>query len=70
MRGGSSACGLRLSEGTHLEVSSVDSGRMLLHVHGKAGKDRYVPLADKTLQILRQYWSTHRSPHWLFPAHV
>ncbi len=31
-------------------------------------KDRYVPLPAPTLQLLRAYWRTHRSPLWLFPA--
>lgn len=64
------ACGLRLTEGARLQVADVDSSRMLLHVHGKAGKDRYVPLPDRTLEILREHWRTHRSPQWLFPAPV
>jgi len=29
------ACGLRLLEGAHLQVSDVDSTRMVLHIHGK-----------------------------------
>ena len=37
------ACGLRLLEGTHLQVPDVDSARLLLHIHGKSKKDRYVP---------------------------
>jgi site-specific recombinase XerD len=62
-------CGLRLREGTHLQVRDIDSDRMVVHVrHGKRGKDRYVPLPDCTLEMLRQYWSTHRHPQWLFPA--
>ena len=41
------ACGLRLQEGLHLQVSHIDGGRQLLHVcHGKGGKDRYVPLPE------------------------
>ena len=64
------ACGLRLLEGARLQVPDVDSSRMLLHIHGKAGKDRYVPLPVKTLDILRNHWRTHRSPQWLFPAPV
>ena len=42
---------------------------MMLHVrHGKGGKDRYVPLPQPTLEMLRQYWKTHRNPVWLFPS--
>lgn len=63
------SCGLRLLEGTHLQVADIDSARMMVHVrHGKGGKDRYVPLPESTLQILRQYWKSHRNPVWLFPA--
>lgn len=62
------ACGLRLLEGTRLQVPDVDSARMLLHIHGKSKQDRYVPLAEATLQLLRAHWRTHRSPLWLFPA--
>ncbi len=62
------ACGLRLLEGARLQVPDVDSGRMLLHIHGKSKKDRYVPLPAPTLELLRAYWRTHRSPLWLFPA--
>jgi integrase/recombinase XerD len=64
------ACGLRLLEGARLQVADVDGDRRLLHVHGKSRKDRYVPLPDKTLSLLRHHWRTHRSPEWLFPAHV
>jgi len=62
------ACGLRLLEGAHLQVADVDSARMLLHIHGKGKKDRYVPLPEPILQVLRAHWRTHRSPTWLFPA--
>jgi len=62
------SCGLRLQEGTHLQVPAVDSARMLLHIHGKGKQDRFVPLPQATLQLLRAHWRTHRSPLWLFPA--
>jgi len=61
--------GLRLGEGLHLQVGDIDSARMLVHVHrGKGAKDRYVPLPSRTLNVLREYWATHRHPQWLFPA--
>jgi len=63
------ACGLRLGEGVRLTVSDIDSSRMLLAVRGgKGSKDRYVPLPQVTLDLLRQHWTTHRHPRWLFPA--
>jgi integrase/recombinase XerD len=63
------ACGLRLQEGTHLQVADLDSARLMIHVrHGKGAKDRYVPLPPRTLELLRQYWVTHRNPRWLFPS--
>jgi site-specific recombinase XerD len=62
------SCGLRLLEGARLQVSSIDSARMLLHIHGKGKRDRYVPLPEATLHMLREFWKTHRSPQWLFPA--
>ena len=62
------SCGLRLLEGCQLHVSDIDSARMLLHIQGKGKKDRYVPLPEPTLQLLRAHWRTHRSPLWVFPA--
>ena len=63
------SCGLRLQEGTNLRVADIDSARMMIHVrHGKGAKDRYVPLPERTLQLLRHYWQQHRNPLLLFPA--
>ncbi|MBK9709508.1 MAG: site-specific integrase [Acidobacteria bacterium] len=63
------ACGLRLQEGIRLAVPDIDSARMMIHVrHGKGNKDRYVPLPQRTLKLLRDYWSTHRHPVLIFPA--
>jgi site-specific recombinase XerD len=61
--------GLRLQEGLNLQVGDIDSARMVVHVHrGKGAKDRFIPLPLRTLTILRQHWSTHHNPLWLFPA--
>jgi integrase/recombinase XerD len=63
------ACGLRLQEALHLEVSDIDSQRMMIHVHrGKGAKDRFVPLPQATLNILRTHWRAHRNPQLIFPA--
>ncbi len=63
------SCGLRLSEGLNLEVGDIDSKRMFLHIRGgKGNKDRYVPLPQRTLELLRQLWRSHRHSRFLFPA--
>jgi len=63
------ACGLRLREGTQLQVLDIDSQRMLVRVRqGKGGKDRFVPLAPRVLELLRAYWQRQRPRPWLFPA--
>ena len=64
-------CGLRLLEGVRLQVKDIDGGRRLLHIcQGKGNKDRYVPLPDACLKMLRQHWLTHRNTVWLFPSPV
>jgi site-specific recombinase XerD len=61
--------GLRMQEGLNLQVGDIDAARGMVHVHrGKGAKDRYVPLPTATLQLLRQYWLTHRHRRLLFPA--
>jgi len=62
------SCGLRLLEGATLEIPQIDSALMQLHIHGKGGSDRYVPLPEGTLLMLRGFWRTHRAPILLFPA--
>ncbi len=59
---------LRLQEGCSLQIADLDTARMLLRVGGKGNQQRLVPLAQKTLQRLRELWPSHRSPVWLFPA--
>lgn len=63
------SCGLRLLEGVRLQVSQIDSSRMALHIRqGKGHRDRYVPLPERTLGLLREHWLRHRNPVWLFPS--
>ena len=62
-------CGLRISEGISLEVTDIDSRRMVIHVrNGKGRKDRYVPLGENLLEQLRDYWRIHKPSRFLFPG--
>ncbi len=63
------ACGLRLLEGVRMPVAGIDGERKQVQVRaGKGNKDRYVPLPEVTLKMLRQHWLTHRNREWLFPV--
>jgi site-specific recombinase XerD len=62
---------MRLSELCRLQVRDIDShaDRMCIHVvQGKGGKDRYVPLADDVLEVLRAWWRSARPRMWIFPG--
>jgi len=62
------ACGLRLEDVSNLEVTHIDSRRMVIHVHqGKGQKDRLVPLSERLLTELRGYWRRYQPARWLFP---
>lgn len=61
--------GLRLGETLNLQVGDIDKARMKVHVRlGKGKKDRFVTLPEASVQVMRQYWATHRHPRFLFPA--
>ena len=60
--------GLRLGEGLRLQVGDIDAARARVHVRdAKGNKDRFVPLAQATLDVLRRFWQVHRNPVLLFP---
>jgi site-specific recombinase XerD len=65
------ATGARRAELTHLQVSDIDSQRMVIHIRGGKGrKDRDVMLSPKLLEELRAHWCRlRRKPSsWLFPG--
>jgi site-specific recombinase XerD len=63
------AAGLRISEAVRLQLTDIDSQRMVLRVEqGKGQKDRYVMLSPKLLELLRAWWKVARPRPWLFPG--
>jgi site-specific recombinase XerD len=64
------ATGLRVSELGQLQVTDIDSARMVLRVRqGKGQQDRYVMLSPKLLPLLRPYWQQEKPRPWLFPGY-
>ena len=59
--------GLRVSEIINLKISDIDSKRMLIKiVQSKGKKDRYVPLSEGMLGLLRSYIKKCRPKEYLF----
>tara|TARA_R110000850_G_scaffold277151_1_gene424872 strand:- start:59283 stop:60086 length:804 start_codon:yes stop_codon:yes gene_type:complete len=59
--------GLRVSEVINLKIEDIDSGRMLIHVrNAKGNKDRFVPLSQPILKLLRDYVRQYRPVEFLF----
>ena len=59
--------GLRVSEVCNLKISDIDSKRMIIMVkNGKGKKDRIVPLTEKILLLLREYYKQYRPKEYLF----
>ena len=62
--------GLRISEVASLKVSDILSKEHKIHIIGKGNKERYVPLPDFTLKLLRLYWLQNKdniTNDYLFP---
>lgn len=63
--------GLRISEVAKLKVSDIKSVEHKIRVIGKGNKERYVPLPNITLKLLRIYWKQNKDKivdDYLFPG--
>ncbi|UII75180.1 site-specific integrase [Flagellimonas sp. HMM57] len=59
--------GLRVGELIALKINDIDSSRMVLHIKlGKGGKDRIVPLSERVLHMLREYYKEYAPSNYLF----
>ena len=62
---------VRRSELCRLQVSDIDSQRMMIRIHqGKGRRDRDVPLSPKLLETLRVYWCWRKPKTYLFPGTI
>ena len=64
--------GLRVSEATHLHYDDISRKNHSIHIHNTKNRmDRYTILADRTLNILTEYWFKCGKPRSiLFPSQV
>lgn len=65
------ATGIRRAELCQLQVSDIDSQRMMIRIQqGKGKRDREVPLSLRLLHTLRAYWRWMKPKTFLFPGTV
>lgn len=65
------ACGLRRSELLNLKPVDIDSQRgVLLIRQSKGKKDRIVPVSEKLVGILREYYKRYKPERYLFEGQV
>lgn len=57
-------CGLRVSEAVNLPYNKIDLESRIVHILGKGNKERIVPIADGSIEILTKYRDFVR-PLWL-----
>jgi site-specific recombinase XerD len=61
------ACGLRIGEALNLELKDINSKDFVIHIRqAKGKKDRIVPLTEKLLNLLRNYYRKFKPETYLF----
>lgn len=61
------SAGLRIGEAINLEITDIDSQRMLIHIkQAKGKKDRYTLLSPAFVKILRDYYLAYKPEKYLF----
>ena len=65
------ACGLRRSELLNLTLKDILSDRNLLFIQQSKGKkDRVVPIGNKLIEMLRDYYKAFKPKTWLFEGQL
>lgn len=59
--------GIRINELLNIKVrGDIDAANGVIYIRGKGNKPRIVPLKDKMLLVLRQYYKKFKPIYWLF----
>ena len=54
-----------------MQITDIDSKQNVVNIrHAKGNKDRIVPLSEKILTLLREYFKQHRPKKWLFEGQI
>ena len=65
------ACGLRRSELLNLTLKDILSDRNLLFIRQSKGKkDRVIPIGNKLIEMLRDYYKAFKPKTWLFEGQL
>lgn len=61
------SCGLRIGEAIKLCLVDIDMNRRFMHIKSaKGGKDRYVPMPELMVSLLKKYFDTYKPKHFVF----
>ena len=61
--------GMRLGEARNIRLKHINAARHTIYIpKTKNRKAREVPTTPELLARLRNFWSAHRNPEWLFPG--
>lgn len=61
------SCGLRIGEALKLRIADIDLDRRFMHIkYAKGAKDRYVPLPQQMVNLLKKYLYAYKPSHFVF----
>ena len=61
------SCGLRIGEALKLQLRDIDMERRFMHVKSaKGAKDRYVPIAEQMIHLLKRYLASYTPGLFVF----
>lgn len=65
------SCGLRAGELLKMKPHHIDSDRLTIRIEqAKGKKDRVVPLSERLLELLREYYKAYRPKKYLFEGQM
>lgn len=61
------SCGLRIGEALKLKITDIDMERRFMHIKSaKGAKDRYVPVPEQMIRLLKKYTESYNPEYLVF----